>query len=43
MILDQWVSRNGLEVDKVNISAIESITQLVNIKGVRSFLGHADF
>ena len=37
------VSNEGLEVDKANISTIENLALLMNVKGVRIFLGHAGF
>ena len=32
-----------MEVDKAKIEAIEHLPSLVNVKGIRSFLGHAGF
>ena len=37
------VSKNGLEVDRAKIEAIEKLSPLTNVKGIRSFLGHAGF
>ncbi|GKB72045.1 reverse transcriptase domain-containing protein [Tanacetum coccineum] len=37
------VSNAGLEVDKAKINVISKLPPLTNIKGVRSFLGHAGF
>jgi hypothetical protein len=33
----------GIEVDRAKIEVIEQLSPLTNIKGVRSFLGHAGF
>ncbi|GJS64862.1 reverse transcriptase domain-containing protein [Tanacetum coccineum] len=33
----------GLEVNKANIDVISKLLPPTNIKGIRSFLGHADF
>jgi RNase H-like domain found in reverse transcriptase len=43
IVLGHVVSAKGLEVDKVKVEVIEKLPPLTNIKGVRSFLGHADF
>jgi hypothetical protein len=37
------VSESGIEVDKAKIEVIERLPPPVNIKGIRSFLGHCDF
>ena len=37
------VSEHGIEVDKAKIDVIEQLPPPVNIKGIRSFLGHAEF
>jgi RNase H-like domain found in reverse transcriptase len=37
------VSAKGLEVHKAKVEVIEKLPPPTNIKGVRSFLGHADF
>ena len=33
----------GIEVDKAKFDVIEKLPPSVNVKGVRSFLGHAGF
>jgi hypothetical protein len=33
----------GIEVDKAKIEVIEQLHPPVNIRGIRSFLGHASF
>ncbi|MCQ7416389.1 RNA-directed DNA polymerase, partial [Salmonella enterica] len=43
IVLGHKVSEKGLEVDKAKISAIEQLPPPINVKGVRSFLGHAGF
>jgi hypothetical protein len=37
------VYERGIEVDKAKIEVIEQLPPLVNIKGIRGFLGHAGF
>jgi hypothetical protein len=37
------VSERGIEVDRAKIEVIEQLPPLVNVKGIRSFLGHAGF
>ncbi|GKA08777.1 reverse transcriptase domain-containing protein [Tanacetum coccineum] len=43
IMLGHKVSGAGLEVDKAKINAISKLPPPTNIKGVRSFLGHAGF
>ncbi|GJX90629.1 reverse transcriptase domain-containing protein [Tanacetum coccineum] len=43
IVLGHKVSKAGLEVDKAKIDVISKLTPPTNIKGIRSFLGHADF
>ena len=43
IVLGHKVSQNGLEVDRAKISVIEQLSPPTNVKGVRSFLGHAGF
>jgi RNase H-like domain found in reverse transcriptase len=43
IILDHLVSAKGLEFDKAKVEVIERLPPLINIKGMRSFLGHVDF
>jgi len=43
IVLGHLVSKRGIEVDKAKIEVIERLPPLVNIKGIRSFLGHASF
>jgi hypothetical protein len=37
------VSERGIEVDRAKIKVIEQLPPPVNIKGIRSFLGHCGF
>jgi hypothetical protein len=43
IVLGHLVSKRGIEEDKAKIEVIEQLPPLVNIKGIRSFLGHAGF
>ncbi|XP_038902508.1 uncharacterized mitochondrial protein AtMg00860-like [Benincasa hispida] len=43
IVLRHKVSKKGLEVDKAKIEAIKKLPPPVNVKVVRSFLGHAGF
>ncbi|GJU87386.1 reverse transcriptase domain-containing protein [Tanacetum coccineum] len=43
IVLGHKVSSAGLEVDKAKINVISKLPPPTNIKGIRSFLGHADF
>lgn len=43
IVLGHWVSSKGIEVDRAKIATIEKLPPLVNVKGIRSFLGHASF
>ncbi|XP_024172206.1 uncharacterized protein LOC112178273 [Rosa chinensis] len=43
IVLGHVVSSRGIEVDKAKIELISSLPPLKNVKGVRSFLGHAGF
>ncbi|XP_024178407.1 uncharacterized protein LOC112184382 [Rosa chinensis] len=43
IVLGHVVSKRGIEVDKAKIEVIEKLPPPVNIKGIRSFLGHAGF
>jgi hypothetical protein len=42
-VLGHLVSKRGIEVDRAKIEVIEQLPPPTNIKGVRSFLGHAGF
>jgi hypothetical protein len=43
IVLGHRVSEKGIEVDRAKIEVIEHLPPLTNVKGVRSFLGHAGF
>ena len=43
IVLGHLVSERGIEVDKAKIEVIEQLPLPVNIKGIRSFLGHVEF
>ena len=43
IILGHLVSERGIEVDRAKIEVIENLPPPVNVKGIRSFLGHAGF
>ena len=43
IVLGHKISSNGIEVDRAKIETIEKLPPSTTIKGVRGFLGHADF
>ncbi|GAU34191.1 hypothetical protein TSUD_162920 [Trifolium subterraneum] len=43
IVLGHKISSKGIEVDKAKIEVIEKLPPPVNVKGIRSFLGHAGF
>jgi hypothetical protein len=43
IVFGHLVSERGIEVDRAKIKVIEQLPPPVNVKGIRSFLGHADF
>ena len=43
IVLGYKVSERGIEVDKAKIEVIEKLPPPTNVKGIRSFLGHAGF
>jgi len=43
IVLGHRVSERGIEVDRAKIEMIEQLPPPTNVKGVRSFLGHAGF
>jgi hypothetical protein len=43
IVLGHKISAKGIEVDQAKIEVIEKLPPPTNIKGVRSFLGHAGF
>nr|GEU92556.1 reverse transcriptase domain-containing protein [Tanacetum cinerariifolium] len=42
IVLGHKISKNGLEVDRAKVDVIAKLPHPTNVKGVRSFLGHAD-
>ena len=43
IVLGHLVSERGIEVDRAKIEVIEQLPPPINIRGIRSFLGHAGF
>jgi hypothetical protein len=43
IVLGHLISERGIEVDKAKIEVIEQLPPPTNVKGIRSFLGHAEF
>ncbi|GKA08294.1 reverse transcriptase domain-containing protein [Tanacetum coccineum] len=43
IVLGHKISRKGIEVDRAKIDVISKLPYPTNVKGVRSFLGHAGF
>ncbi|GKA13091.1 putative nucleotidyltransferase, ribonuclease H [Tanacetum coccineum] len=43
IVLGHKISGKGIEVDKAKIDVIAKLPYLTNVKGIRSFLGHAGF
>src|ERR1051325_3921746 len=43
IVLGHKISSRGIEVDKAKIDVIETLPPPTNVKGIRSFLGHAGF
>lgn len=43
IVLGQKVSKLGIEVDHAKVNTIATLPSPTNVKGVRSFLGHASF
>ncbi|GKE13458.1 hypothetical protein Tco_1417009 [Tanacetum coccineum] len=43
IVLGHKISRAGIEVDRAKIDVIAKLPYPTNVKGVRSFLGHAGF
>ena len=41
IILEHKISAQGIEVDKPKVETIEKLQYQTNVKGIRSFLGHA--
>nr|GEU52153.1 reverse transcriptase domain-containing protein [Tanacetum cinerariifolium] len=43
IVLGHKISKKGIEVDKAKIEVISKLPHPTTVKGIRSFLGHADF
>ena len=43
IVLGHKISTRGIEVDRAKIEVIEKLPPPSNVKGIRSFLGHAGF
>jgi hypothetical protein len=43
IVLGHLISESGIEVDRAKIEVIKQLPPHVNVKGIRSFLGHASF
>nr|GEV51252.1 reverse transcriptase domain-containing protein [Tanacetum cinerariifolium] len=43
IVLGHKISKNGIEVDKAKVDVIAKLLHPKTVKGIRSFLGHADF
>ncbi|GJW03227.1 reverse transcriptase domain-containing protein [Tanacetum coccineum] len=43
IVLGHKISKNGIEVDKAKVDVIAKMPPPTTVKGIRSFLGHADF
>ncbi|GJV52055.1 reverse transcriptase domain-containing protein [Tanacetum coccineum] len=42
IVLGHKISKNGIEVDKAKVNVIAKLPHPTTVKGVQSFLGHAD-
>ena len=43
IVLDHRVFRKGIDVDKAKVKVIDKLPPPTSVKGIRSFLGHAEF
>nr|GFB04708.1 reverse transcriptase domain-containing protein [Tanacetum cinerariifolium] len=43
IVLSHKISKEGIEVDKAKVNVIAKLPYPTTVKGIRSFLGHADF
>jgi hypothetical protein len=43
IVLGHLVCERGIEIDRAKIEVIEQLPPPVNVKGIRSFLGHTGF
>nr|GEY21180.1 reverse transcriptase domain-containing protein [Tanacetum cinerariifolium] len=42
IVLGHKISKNGIEVDKAKVDVIAKLPHPTTVKGIRSFLGHAE-
>jgi len=42
-LLGHKISKRGMEVDKAKVEIKEKLPPATNVKGIKSFLGHAGF
>nr|GEV30925.1 reverse transcriptase domain-containing protein [Tanacetum cinerariifolium] len=43
IVLGHKISKNGIEVDKAKVDVVAKLPHLTTVKGIHSFLGHAEF
>ena len=43
IVLGHKISKRGIEVDKAKLDVIDKLPPPINVKGIRSFLGHVQF
>ncbi|GKE49676.1 reverse transcriptase domain-containing protein [Tanacetum coccineum] len=43
IVLDHKISKSGIEEDRAKVNVIVKLPPLTTVKGIRSFLGHAEF
>ncbi|XP_057790778.1 uncharacterized protein LOC131007883 [Salvia miltiorrhiza] len=43
IVLGHFVTKDGIEVDRAKVEVIEKLPPPIDVKGIRSFLGHAGF
>ncbi|CAN4096716.1 unnamed protein product [Withania somnifera] len=43
IVLGHKISEKGIQVDQVKVEVISRLPPLINVKGIKSFLGHASF
>jgi hypothetical protein len=43
IVLGHVISERGIEVDKAKVETVEQLPPAIDVKSLRSFLGHAGF
>ena len=43
IVFGHKISAQGIKVDKAKVETIKKLQYLINVKGIQSFLGHAEF